>query len=257
VKGLRRAWVPVRHHTHGVDRLADAHHAARLRDGLRRLAELADPGPCPLSEPGRSFDHGPEEVSMMSSTETARAVPSQAPTGTSRRRSWPGFLLAGLLLLTSAATVLLGAAVAAIAVTASIEAAAHGQARGLTVSTHPDPWFVYTEDDTPVTGIIVTAPDGRSLPVTLTSEPFTYGPHRQGLQVGTFQVPPGNNFPDHVNVVVTAADGRADVPIAVTTFDVASFNRAFWWVLGPILAVNVGVAVTILFLMARAAARKP
>jgi hypothetical protein len=195
---------------------------------------------------------------MMSSTRTVSAVPSRAPTGASRRRSWPRFLLPGLLLLTSAWAGLFGAIIAATAVTASLEAAAHGQAQGLTVSTHPDPWFVYSEDGTPVTGITVTAPDGRDLPVTLTSEAFTYGPHRQGLQVGTFQVPVGNPFPDRVNVVATTADGRGDVPIAVTTFDVASFNRTFWWVVGPMLAVNVGVAVTILFLLTpRAAAQKP
>lgn len=193
----------------------------------------------------------------MSNTKTVPAVPARAPIGGSRRRSWLRFLLAGLLLLTSAATGFLWAATTATAVTASIDAATHGQAEGLTVSTHPDPWFVYTEDGTPVTGITVTAPDGQTLPVTLTSEQFTYGPHREGLQVGTFEVPVGSSFPDRVTVVVTTADGRGDVPIAVTTFDVASFNRAFGWIVGPILAINVGVAITILFLMRpKAAARQ-
>lgn len=185
---------------------------------------------------------------MMSSTQTAPTVPSPAPTGAIHRHSWLRFLLPGLILLASAATGLLWAATVATAVTASLEAASHGQAQGLTVSTHPDPYFIYTEDGTPVTGITVTTPDGKTLPVTLTSEAFRYGPHRSGLQVGTFEVPVGD-FPDRVNVSVTAADGRGDVPVAVTTFDVASYNRAFWWVIGPILAINVGVAVAIFVLL--------
>lgn len=164
-----------------------------------------------------------------------------------RRRSFLRFALAAALLLSGVLAALLWLRAADIAVTASLEAATHGPAQGLTVTAHPDPYFIYTEDGTPVAGITVTTPGGQQLPVTASSYSFTYGPHREGLQVGTFEVPVGTGLADYR--VVASTPGSQDNPtIAVTTFDVASFNRLNLWGLLGFLAVNVGAAIALITL---------
>lgn len=185
----------------------------------------------------------------MSTTPTVATVPLMPSASEVPRRSRFQFPLAGLLVLVGVLAALLWSGSAETAVTASLEAATHGQAEGLTVTVHPDPYFVYSEDGAGVIGITVTAPDGTALPVTLTSESFTYGPHREGLQVGTFEVPPGAGLVDY-RVMVTTTQGQGDAAIAVTTFDVASFNRMNRWGVAALLAVNVGVAVALLVLPA-------
>lgn len=183
----------------------------------------------------------------MSTTPKAPTVPLMSSTSAVPRRPPLRFLLAVPLVLVGVLAALLWSGTAQTAVTASLEAAVHGQAQEITVTPHPDPYFVYSEDGAAVTGITVTAPDGTTLPVTLTSESFSYGPHREGLQVGTFEVPAGAGLVDY-RVVVTTAQRQGDAAIAVTTFDVAHFNRMNRWGMAALLAVNVGVAVALLVL---------
>jgi hypothetical protein len=149
-----------------------------------------------------------------------------------------------LLVLVAAAAVLLWRGAAGTGVTASLEAAAHGTAQGLTVSAHPDPWFVYTQNGDEVTSVTVTTPDGSRLPVTLLSHAFTYGPHRQGRLVGRFEVPAGAGLVD-LRVDVSPAQGPAAVPVAVTTFDVVPFERLVLWGGAALLAVNVAGALVL------------
>jgi hypothetical protein len=126
-----------------------------------------------------------------------------------------------------------------------MDAATHGTAEGLTLTAHPDPYFVYTENGDAVSAITVTAPDGSTLPVTLMSESFTYGPHREGRQVGTFDVPVGRGLTDY-RVVVTTDQGQGDAAIAASTFDAAGFIGMNRWGIGGLLAVNFGAAVALL-----------
>lgn len=149
-----------------------------------------------------------------------------------------------VLVLAAAVVVLLWRGTANVAVTASLEAAARGPAQGLTVTAHPDPWFVYTENGEDVTAVTVTASDGTTLPVTRMSHRFTYGPHREGQQVGRFEVPAGTGL-DELRVVVSPAQGQADVPVAVTTFDVAGFEPLVLWGGVALLLVNILGAVVL------------
>jgi hypothetical protein len=176
------------------------------------------------------------------------------------------FLLAGLLVVVAGLAALLMAGLANSAVTASLEAATSGSAEGLTVTAHPDPYFVYSLDGTPLSSITVTGPDGNRLPVGLTATSFTYGPHRQGLQAygphrqglqaGTFEVPVGRGLADY-RVVATTDQAQSDVRIAVSTFDVAGLNRLTLWGIVALLLVNIGVAVAVVLLPASAERASP
>lgn len=159
-------------------------------------------------------------------------------------RSRLRYAVAVLLVLAVAVAVMLWRGTADAAVTASLEAADQGPAQGLTVSAHPDPWFVYSQNGDDVTSITVTRPDGSALPVTLLSHAFTYGPHRQGQQVGRFEVPVGAGLVD-LRVVASPAQGQAPAQIAVTTFDVASFERLVLWGGTALMLVNVAGAVAL------------
>jgi hypothetical protein len=171
---------------------------------------------------------GPEVTSMTTTTHGARLR----------------YAVATLLVLVAAAGVLLWRGTAGTGVTASLEAASHGTAQGLTLSALPDPWFVYTENGDDVTSVTVTAPDGSTLPVRLVSHAFTYGPHRQGRLVGRFEVPAGAGLVD-LRVVVSPAQGQVAVPVAVTTFDVVPFERLVLWGGAALLAVNVAGALVL------------
>lgn len=187
------------------------------------------------------------EVTGMSSAPTASVLASATSVRARQRGSRLRFFAAALLLVVGTSAAFLWAAATNTAVTASLAAASHGQARGLTITAHPDPYFIYSEDGTEATGISVTAPDGRALPVTPMSSSFTYGPHRNGLQVGTFEVPPGAGLTSYL-VVMTAANGEGDTAIGVTTFDVSGFNRVNRWGITALLAVNIAVATALLLL---------
>lgn len=178
------------------------------------------------------------------SAEPTQSLASSTPAATPRR-SRLRLLYASLLVVVGAFAALMWAGTAETAVTASLEAATHGVAQGLSVTAHPDTYFVYSEDGTAVAGITVAAADGSRLPVTLMSESFTYGPHREGLQVGSFEVPVGAGLADY-RVVVATTDEQGGSPIAVTTFDVAGFNRTLRWGVGALLVVNISVAVVLL-----------
>lgn len=162
------------------------------------------------------------------------------------RLAW--ILLAGVLALVGAFAALLWSSAVTTAVTASLEAATHGPPSGVTVTTHPDPWFVYTEDGSRVSHVSVTAPDGSTLPVTLTSSTFGYGPHREGRQVARFEVPAGAGLVDLRVVVdvVGAAQSDPAATVAVTTFDVAGFENVHRWGLVTLLVVDVGAATAVL-----------
>jgi hypothetical protein len=149
-----------------------------------------------------------------------------------------------LLVLTAAVVGLVWRGTAGVAVTASLEAADHGAARGLTVTAHPDTWFVYTENGADVTSIRVTEPDGTTLPVTQMSHRFSYGPHREGQQVGRFEVPAGAGLVE-LRVVVDPAPGRTEVPVAVTTFDVSGFEPLVLGGGAALLLVNALGAVAL------------
>lgn len=181
----------------------------------------------------------------MPSTPTAPVVGSPSSAAATPGRSRLRFPLAGLLVLGAALAALMWSATAQTAITASLDAATHGLAEGLTLTAHPDPYFVYTENGVAVSGITVTAPDGSALPVTLMSESFTYGPHREGRQVGTFEVPVGSGLADY-RIVVTTAQGQGGAAIAASTFDAAGFIRMNRWGIGALLSVNLGVAVALL-----------
>jgi hypothetical protein len=163
---------------------------------------------------------------------------------TTTRRPRLRLALAVLLVLAAAVVLLVWRGTANVAVTASLEAADRGPAQGLTVTAHPDPWFVYTQNGEDVTAVTVTASDGTTLPVTRMSHRFTYGPHREGQQVGRFEVPAGTGL-DELRVVVSPAPGQADVQVAVTTFDVAGFEPLVLWGGVALLVVNVLGAVAL------------
>jgi hypothetical protein len=113
---------------------------------------------------------------------------------------------------------------------------------------HPDTYAVYSLEGAAVSDVSVTAPDGGRLTVTPSSEAFTWGPHREGLRVGSFEVPVGAGLTDY-RVAATPAAGSAgsgEVTLAVTTFDVVGFNRLVAWGAVGILVVNVGVAAAVL-----------
>lgn len=152
--------------------------------------------------------------------------------------------LAVLLVLVGLGVLLLWRGTADVAVTASLEAAHRGSSGGLTLAAHPDPWFVYTEDGDGVTSVAVTRADGSTLPVTLMSHTFTYGPHREGRQVARFEVPAGAGAPE-VHVVVTPAGAQGEVPVAVTTFDEAGLEPFVLWGGGALLLVNAAGAVAL------------
>lgn len=164
-------------------------------------------------------------------------------------RRWVPYLLAALLVLGAGIGIVVMSALADAAVTSALGAATHGSSRGLTVSTHPDPYYVYSVDGTPVTGITVTAPDGSKLPVTMTDSSFTYGPHKEGLQIGTFEVPAGNGMSDY-RVIVTS-DQAGELAVAVTTFDVAAFNLLKMTGAISLLTINLGVAGVLVIRAAR------
>lgn len=180
-------------------------------------------------------------------TTTRPALPTATSAAPPPRRPWLRFLLAGLLALAGGAAALLLIGVADTAVTASLQSAAQGPAQGFTATVHPGTYAVYSLEGAPVTDITVTAPDARRLTVSPSSEAFTWGPHRESLQVGTFEVPVGGGLTDY-RVTATPAAGSGEVSLAVTTFDVVGFNRLVAWGAGGILVVNVGVAVVLLVL---------
>lgn len=180
-------------------------------------------------------------------TTTRPALPTASSTAPAPRRPWLRFLLAGLLVLTAGASALLLLGVADTAVTASLQSAAQGPAQGFTATVHPGTYVLYSLEGAPVTDIAVTAPDARRLAVSPSSEAFTWGPHRESLQVGTFEVPIGGGLTDY-RVTATPAAGSGEVTLAVTTFDVVGFNRLVAWGAAGMLVVDVGVAVALVVL---------
>ena len=178
----------------------------------------------------------------MSSTPvvTEPSTPTQAP---GPGRLLP-LLLAGLLAVAGVWGALVMTALGDAAVTSALEAASRGPSSGVSVTAHPDPWFVYSVDGAPVSRISVTASDGSTLPVTMSEHSFTYGPHTEGLQVGSFEVLPGSGLVDY-RVVAEPAQEGADVTIAVTTFDVAGQDRLRVASSIGLLVVNLGAAVLI------------
>ena len=192
----------------------------------------------------------------MSTRSLAPSAPEVAGSRPGSRLPW--ILLAAVVALTGAFAALLWSSAVTTAVTASLEAATHGPPSGLTVTAHPDPWFVYTEDGSRVSRVSVTAPDGSSLPVTLTSSTFGYGPHREGRQVARFELPAGAGLVD-LRVVVDVVDAAQSDPaatIAVTTFDVAGFENVHRWGMVALLVVDLGAAATVLVTARPAPARR-
>jgi len=190
-------------------------------------------------------------------TTTRPVVPAATSAAPPPRRPWLRFLLAGLLAVAAGAVAFLLLGVADTAVTASLQAAAQGPASGFAATVHPDTYAVYSLEGAAVSDISVTAPDGGRLTVTPSSEAFTWGPHREGLQVGSFEVPVGAGLTDY-RVAATPAAGSGEVTLAVTTFDVVGFNRLVAWGAVGILVVNVGVAAAVLVFWApRAPAGRP
>lgn len=160
-----------------------------------------------------------------------------------REREWVPYLLAGLLTVSAMIGIVVMSVLADTAVTSALEGATRGSSQALTVTTHPDPYYVYSLNGAPVTSITVTAPDGSTLPVTRTSSSFTYGPHKEGLEVGSFEAPAGNGLVDY-RVTITS-DQPGDLAVAVTTFDVAAFNLLKMTGVLTLLVINVGVAAAI------------
>lgn len=154
------------------------------------------------------------------------------------------YAAAALLVVVAAVSVLLWRGTAGVAVTASLQAADQGPAGGTTVTAHPDPWFVYTENGDDVTSVTVTTSDGTRLPVTPMSHRFTYGPHREGQEVGRFEVPVGMASAD-LRVAVSLVQGGTDVTIAVTTFDVSGFEPWVLWGGLALLLANTAGAVAL------------
>jgi hypothetical protein len=85
------------------------------------------------------------------------------------------------------------------------------------------------------------------------SHRFTYGPHREGQEVGRFEVPVGMTS-DELRVVVSPVQGGGDVTIAVTTFDVSGFEPWVLWGGLALLLANTAGAVA---LAAPARSRNP
>ena len=179
------------------------------------------------------------------------------PAGASARSrpSLLRFVLAGLLVVAGALAALLLLGTGGTAVTASLQAAAQGPASGVAVTAHPDTWFVYTLEGAPVADIALTAADGTALPVTPADEGFVWGPHREGLQVGTFEVPVGVGLAGY-RVAATPTAGAGETTLAVTTFDAVRWGRLVAWGAGVLVAVNVGVAVALVVLWAPGRRRK-
>jgi hypothetical protein len=180
-------------------------------------------------------------------TTTRPLVPAATSAAPPPRRPWIRFVLAGLLAVSAGAVAFLLLGVADTAVTASLQAAAQGPAQGFAATVHPGTYAVYSLEGAPVTDVTVTAPDGGRLSVTPSNEAFTWGPHREGLQVGSFEVPVGGGLTDY-RLSATPAAGSGEVTLAVTTFDVVGFNRLVAWGAVGILVVDVGVAAALLVL---------
>ncbi|WP_344067102.1 hypothetical protein [Terrabacter lapilli] len=178
---------------------------------------------------------------------TTRPVVPAATSADAPRRPRLRFLLAGLLAIAAGAVAFLLLGVADTAVTASLQSAARGPASGFSATVHPGTYAVFSLEGAAVSDVSVTAPDGGRLAVTPSSEAFTWGPHREGLQVGSFEVPMGAGLTDY-RVAATPAAGSGEVTLAVTTFDVVGFNRLVASGAIGILVVNVGVAAALLIL---------
>lgn len=176
---------------------------------------------------------------------TRPVVPAATSAAPPPRRRWLRFLLAGLLAIAAGAVAFLLLGVADTAVAASLQSAAQGPALGFAATVHPGTYAVYSLEGAAVSDVSVTAPDGARLAVTPGSEAFTWGPHREGLQVGSFEVPVGGGLTEY-RVAATPAPGSGEVTLAVTTFDVVGFNRLVAWGAVGILVVNLGVAAAVL-----------
>lgn len=150
-------------------------------------------------------------------------------------------VLAALLAMAGILGCLVITALADLAVTTAIESAPRGPSTGFTVTTHPDPYYVHSVDGIPVSAVTVTAPDGSTLPVHLTGYTYGYGPHKEGLEVGTFEAPAGAGLVDY-RITATAAAESSPITLAVTTFDVAGTNRLRTVGVVVLLVVNLGAA---------------
>lgn len=187
-------------------------------------------------------------------TNTADPLSISTSPSTHRTHRIPALLLAAALAVAGVLGSVVIAVLADTAVTTALEGATRGPSSGFSVTTHPDPYFVYSVDGAPVSAVTVTAPDGSTLPVTLGDHAFGYGPHKQGLQVGSFDVPVGTGLVDH-RVAATPAAETGDVTLAVTTFDVAATNRLRTVGVVVLLVVNLGSAGLVLVYGARSGRR--
>jgi hypothetical protein len=162
-------------------------------------------------------------------------------------------VLAALLATAGILGCLVITALADLAITTAIEGSPRGPSTGFTVTTHPDPYFVHSVDGIPVSTITVTAPDGSTLPVRLTTHAYGYGPHKKGLEVGWFEVPAGAGLGDY-RIAATPAAESTPITLAVTTFDVVGTNRLRTLGVVVLLVVNLGAAGVLVVWGARPAA---
>ncbi len=128
------------------------------------------------------------------------------------------------------------------AVSATADAFARGFVPGqVTLSGHPDTWFVYATGATTAADVQVTGPDGRAIPVSASAAGTYRSGGREFRAVGRFNVEPG----EIGDLRVAVAGTPGDEYFAVGNFDVNGFMRPQLWTMGVLLIVNIGSAVAV------------